>query len=153
MINTLFSIIDAEKIKYLERDLTSINLKGLYIDNIILIDKNIDTVAERSCILAEELGHHFTTYGDILDQTSIHNQKNEERAHRWAAQAIFKPERLIDAFKVGVRNRWELSQFLDLTEDFIEEALIYLKKLHGDSLTIGEYTIYFDPLWVYKSFY
>lgn len=152
MTNSLFSIIDAENIKYSECDLTSINLKGLYFDNFILIEKNIDTVAERTCILAEEIGHYFTTFDDILDQNSLHKQKDEEKAHRWAIKELIDPARFIDAFKVGVRNRWELSQFLDVTEEFIEEALVCMKKLHGNMLSIDEYVIHFDPLWIYKSF-
>lgn len=36
---------------------------GLIHGNRIAIRKNIDTQAEKSCVLAEELGHHYTTTG------------------------------------------------------------------------------------------
>ena len=29
----------------------------------IAIRKNLDTTAEKRCVLAEELGHYYTTYG------------------------------------------------------------------------------------------
>jgi Zn-dependent peptidase ImmA (M78 family) len=152
MRDVLFNIIDTEELRYIEADMKPLGLKGLYFDDYICVCKSIETTAEKTCVLAEELGHFFTTCGDILDQTSLHNQKQEETARRWAANALIDPHRLIDAFKVGVRNRWELAQFLELTEEFIEDSLICLKKLHGDRLVINEYVIHFDPLWIYKSF-
>ena len=33
--------------------------KGLYKNNKIIIDSNIETNSEKACILAEELGHHL----------------------------------------------------------------------------------------------
>lgn len=152
MREELFNIIAGEKLRYVETDMKPLGLKGLYFDDYICVCKSIETTAEKTCVLAEELGHFFTTCGDILDQTSLHNQKQEEKARRWATNALIDPVRFIDAFKIGVRNRWELSQFLDLTEEFIEESLVCLKKLHGECVAIDEYIIHFDPLWVYKNF-
>ena len=48
--------------------------------NRIAIRKDIDTSAEKTCVLAEELGHHYTTVGDITDLTSMNNQKQELKA-------------------------------------------------------------------------
>ena len=31
--------------------------------------------AEKACVLAEELGHHYTTIGDIIDQKESENRK------------------------------------------------------------------------------
>ena len=42
------------------------NVKGLYYDRVIALNKNISTTAEKTCILAEELGHHYTSTGDTL---------------------------------------------------------------------------------------
>ena len=39
-----------------------------------------------------------------------------------------------------------LTPYDGLTEEFIEEALVYMKKLHGDKHAIDEYIIHFDPL-------
>lgn len=35
-------------------------IKGLYCDGMIAVSKDIETSAEKSCIIAEELGHHLT---------------------------------------------------------------------------------------------
>ena len=152
MIENLYRLIDDEKIALIEDDLTSMNLDGLYFDNVIVLHKNLKTNAERKCILAEEIGHHMTTTDNILDQGKLHNEKQEEAARRWATKEMIKIEDLINAFNKGICNRWELSQFLDVTESFIDESLIYFMKLYGEKLTINEYTIFFDPLWIYKSF-
>ncbi len=154
MIDTLYRIIDDNNIVLIEKDLALIDpaLKGLYFDNIIVLDKKIDTCAERACILAEEIGHHFTTVGNILDQSDLRKEKEEEKARRWATKIMIEPQMFIDAFNAGVCNRWELSQYLNMTEAFIEDSLTYIKKLYGPMLTIDGYTICFDPLWVYKSF-
>ena len=147
----LYKLIEAENIELIEDDIPG-RVKGLYFDNIIVLHKGIDTQSEKNCILAEELGHYFTSSGIHLDQSSSETIKQEYQARRWATKQMLNPLRLIDAFKTGVRNRWELAQFLDLTEDFIDESLIQLKELYGDSLRIEMYTVHFSPLWVYKSF-
>ncbi len=150
-MDRLYKIIDDACITLVEDDIPG-KVKGLYFDNIIVLHKRIDTEAEKNCILAEEIGHYFTASEIIIDKTKLKNEKQEEAARRWATKELVDPIRFIDAFKAGIRNRWELSQFLNLTEEFIEEALIYLQKLHGNTLSVDEYTIHFDPLWVYKSF-
>ena len=147
----LYKLIEAENIELIEDDIPG-RVKGLYFDNIIVLHKRIDTQSEKNCILAEELGHYFTSNGIQLNQSSNETIKQEYQALRWATKQMLDPIRLIDAFKAGVNSRWELSQFLDVTETFIENALIHFKKLHGDSLAINEYIIHFDPLWIYKSF-
>ena len=147
----LFNLIESENIRLVEDDIPY-RVRGLYFDSIIVLHKNIDTAAERNSILAEELGHHFTSSGNILNQSSLRSLKQENSARRWAAEQMIKPDRIIDAFKSGVRSRLELSQYLDVTETFIEESLVHMKKLYGDHLAINEYIIHFDPLWVYKSF-
>lgn len=152
MINELLSIIDDLQIKLVEKDMTSINLKGLYLDNIIVIEKKLENDAERASIIAEEIGHHFTATDNILDQSSLHNQKEEEKAHRWAAQYAITPVKLIKAFEAGISSRYELAEFLGVTEVFIENSLPLLQKLYGNLITINEYTINLDPLWIYKSF-
>ena len=57
---------------------------GLIYGDIIGLNKNIQTDTERSCILAEELGHYYTSTGDIIDQTNVQNRKQEHRARMWA---------------------------------------------------------------------
>ena len=148
---SLLAEAEKEEIEIVEMDFLSKRTKGFYEDNIIALSRGIETTAERTCILAEELGHYYTTVGNILDQTKIENRKQELRARRWAVDRLIRVEDFIDAFNEGVRNRAELAEFLDVTEDFIDMSLDHFQKIHGHSHTRGDYTIYFSPLYVYKS--
>lgn len=65
-------------------DLSGTRLKGLYCDKTVAISQDIESDTERSCILAEELGHHYTSYGDIIDLDAVENRKQELRARIWA---------------------------------------------------------------------
>src|SRR5690554_5342524 len=93
----LMKLINNSELEVVEIPLKG-NIKGLYADNVIAINKNIDTTVEKACVLAEELGHYYTSIGDILDQTKIENRKQEKRARRWAVDRLIKVEDFIDAF-------------------------------------------------------
>ena len=119
--------------------------KGLYKNNKIIIDSNIETNKEKTCILAEELGHHFTSYGDIINQNDIRNVKQELRARAWAYERLVGIVDLINAHKAGVRGRYELAEFLEIPEWFLLDAIEYYKSKFGTCYKIDNYLIYFSP--------
>lgn len=119
--------------------------KGLYKNNKIIIDSNIETSNEKACILAEELGHHFTTYGDIIDQSDIRNVKQELRARAWSYERLVRMVDLINAHKAGIKGRYELADFLEIPEWFLLEAIEYYKSKYGTCYKIDNYLIYFSP--------
>lgn len=121
-------------------------VKGLYGDNVIWVNKHIPTSVEKTCVLAEELGHHLTTVGNILDQTIVANRKQELRARRWAYEKLVPLASLIDAFKAGVTNQYELAEFLGVTESFLVQALKYYQSKYGLTKRVNQYTIQFEPL-------
>jgi len=125
-----------------------LTIKGLYSNKNILINKNVKSTAEKVCILAEEIGHYHTSVGNILDQSKIENRKQELRARYWAYERLVPLEKIVQASKVGVRNRYELADYLDVTEEFLETALNRYKEKYGLFRVVGEATIYFDPLGV-----
>ncbi|TGU86833.1 ImmA/IrrE family metallo-endopeptidase, partial [Mesorhizobium sp. M00.F.Ca.ET.186.01.1.1] len=98
-------------------------IKGLYSDNIIGINKNIPTNIEKACVLAEELGHHFKTVGNILDQSKIENRQQESRARNWAYEKLVPLSSIVQAHKHGIKNRYELAELLGVTEDFLDSAI------------------------------
>ena len=55
---------------------SSKRLDGLYIDNHIALDSQLKTTAEKTAILAEEIGHHFTSVGDITDLKDAADSRN-----------------------------------------------------------------------------
>lgn len=111
----------------------SMKSDGLYGDGCIWINKNM-TTAEKRCILAEELGHHHTTVGDILDQSDIGNRKQERKARAWAYEKMVPLNSIKQALTVGCREPWEMAEYLDVDERFLREALQYYEEVYGDEL-------------------
>lgn len=128
-------------------------LTGLYIDGSIALDKNILTVVEKSCVLAEELGHHYTTYGNILDLNNIQNRKQEYRARMVGYDIKIGLSGIICAFEKGVRSKAEMADYLDVTEEYLTAALDAYWKKYGKYVSFENYTIFFEPYFaVYKAF-
>lgn len=146
MLNYEEMQIEHNNLNIQEMDLSGVDgLKGLYIDNCIAIDKNIPTSTEKACILAEELGHYFTTVGNILDQSEVSNRKQEQRARLWAYDRMIGLLGLIDCYKAGCRNRYEAAEHLGVTEEFFQETVDAYRRHYGQCTQAGDYVIYFEP--------
>ena len=111
----------------------------------IAIRKDIPTEREKSCILAEELGHHYTTVGNILVQGNIANRKQEQQARTWAYNKLIGLMGIVDAYKAGCRNAHEMAEHLNVTEDFLIDALERYRQKYGSYTVVDNYTIYFEP--------
>lgn len=122
-------------------------LKGFYLDGSIAIEKDL-TSTEKACVLAEELGHHYTTVGDILDQSIAENRKQEHRARVWAYRNAIDLTDIISAYKHGCRNRYELAEHLGITETFLTGAIEDYKARYGLFTRVDNYVVYFEPLGV-----
>lgn len=120
-------------------------LKGLCTEDGIMINSGIDTDAERVCVLAEELGHHFTSEGEILDQSSINNRKQEAAARKWACRRLLSLSGIIEACEAGCANTYEIAEYLNITEAFLLESLNFYSKEYGQKVTLGRYTLHFNP--------
>ena len=123
-------------------------IKGLYCNGVIAVSKDIDTSAERTCVLAEELGHHMTACGSILDQKDISNRKQELRGRIWAYNRLIGLTGIIKAYRAGCRNRYEIAQNLEVTEDMLQDAVDYYHEKYGLCVQVDNYAIYFEPLGV-----
>ena len=124
------------------------DLKGLYVDNNIALASSLNTSAEKACILAEELGHHYTSHGNVLDQNLTENRKQEHRARVWAYRNALGLSDLIEAYKHGCRNRYELAEHLNVTETFLLGAIEDYKAQYGLFARVDNYVVYFEPLGV-----
>ncbi|WP_077300014.1 ImmA/IrrE family metallo-endopeptidase [Virgibacillus pantothenticus] len=126
-------------------------LKGLYGENEILINENIETSIEKTCILAEELGHHHYTVGDIIDQSKIMNIKQEKLTRRWAFRKLIPLDGFLYAFNHGCRSRYEIAELLNVTEHFLTESLNYYKERYGLFVRIDDlHVLFLDPLSIHK---
>ena len=126
-------------------------LKGFYVDGNIAIKMDM-TNTEKACVLAEELGHHYTTVGNILDQSKTENRKQERRARLWAYKKAFDLVDLVSAYKHGCRNRYEIAEYLEVTESFLQEALDTYKEKYGIYTEVDCYVVYFEPLGILEMY-
>ena len=127
-------------------------IKGLYCDGTAAISNNIDTNAEKACILAEEMGHHYTSAGNIINQADEQNRKQEFRARMWAYNDLIQLNQFVDAYKYGCRNSYEVAEYLEVTEEFLNDALNAYTDKYGICTDVDNYTIYFIPnLTVFKN--
>mgnify|MGYP006939726742 FL=1 len=127
-------------------DLSGTRLKGLYCDGTIALNRDMYIESEKTCVLAEELGHHYTTVGDIMDQTNTANRKQERRARIWAYHKLLSLNDLINSYKCGCQNQFEIAEHLNITEEFLIDSLTYYKEKYGLYAQQDHYIIYFDPL-------
>lgn len=112
--------------------------------NKIAIKKDILTV-EKKCTLAEEMGHYYTTTGNILNQKDTKNRKQELFARLWAYNNQIGLIGLIDCYNHGCTSHHEMAEYLDVSESFLREALECYKSKYGLCTKVDNYIIYFEP--------
>ena len=119
-------------------------IRGLFCDDTIALNAEIDSQAERTQILCEELAHADRTVGTILQ-----DPQQERRAREQSFDRLISPEGLIDAFLGGCRESWEFAEHLGVTESFLQSAMAsyrarfgVLKKVHFNGT---DYAIGFEP--------
>lgn len=133
------------EVNVINKNFNSNNIKGLYYNGNIAINSNIETTAEKTCVLAEELGHHYTSTGIILDMQDTGNRKQEHLARYWAYSKLVTFDALIDAFDKGCRNLYEYAEYIGVTEQFLAEAMEQFKLKYGYYKKVGDYTFVFYP--------
>ena len=144
----LLTAADQEGLLVKEQPLTGHD--GLIRDSRIAIRKDIETQAEKSCVLAEEIGHYRTSSGNILDQNKVESRKQEYRARLYGYNLKIGLAGLIRAYEARCRNRYEMAEYLDVTEEYLEEAIDCYKAKYGLYVSIDNYLIYFEPFVVIK---
>ncbi len=125
--------------------------KGRIKGNRIAIKRDMSTT-EKGCVLAEELGHYYTTCGNILDQNFASNRKQEQLARLWSYDKLIGLRGIINSHNAGCSNKYEIAEFLNVTVEFLEAAIKKYTDKYGVYTMLDNYIIYFIPnLGVMKS--
>lgn len=132
-------LIDSDRANLIVKEKDIPGYGGRIFKNRIAIHKGLPTSIEKSCVLAEELGHHYTTYGDILDQSEVSNRKQELRARAWGYNKLIGLMGLIKAYEHGCRNRYEIAEYLEVTEEYLEECLECYRSKYGICQVVDNY--------------
>jgi len=80
--------------------------------------------------LSHELGHCATGSFYNIYAAVDHRQRHENRANKWAIQALLPVEALDDAIAEGCTEVWALAERFQVTEDFIRKAVCFY--VHGN---------------------
>lgn len=146
--NALLNEANAEGISIKERPFKTYDgrLKG----KDIYLRKDMNTT-EKSCVLAEELGHYYTTVGNILDMNVPENRKQERQARLWGYNRVIGLFGLVRAYEHGCKDKYEIADYLDVTEEYLEDCINCYRDKYGEYKTVDNYIIYFIPnLMIFK---
>lgn len=119
MYEQLLDEANAEGLTVLEKyPFVSSRIRGLYCDGTIAISKQVDTEAERTVILCEELAHARYSVGNILQ-----NNRMERRVRENIFDRLVGTAGLVRAYLAGCQESWEIAEWLGVPEPFFAEAL------------------------------
>ncbi len=118
---------------------------GRIYGNRIAIHDRLETTTEKTCVLAEELGHYHTTVGDITDLSDSQNRKQERQARLWGYNKLIGLTGIIQAFRAGCHSRHETAEYLGVTEQFLQECIDCYTEKYGEYTKIDNYIIFFIP--------
>lgn len=127
-------------------------LCGLYIDGSIAIKEGMVS-SKTADTIAEELGHHYTSVGNILKQDTINARKQERTARLWSYNKRIGLIGILNAFQNHCTNRYEIAEYLGISEDTLTDALECYRQIYGTGVMVDNYFIQFEPaLQVYEYF-
>ena len=113
--------------------------------NRVAIRKDIETSTEKACVLAEELGHHYTSVGDIIDMENAQNRKQERQARLWAYNKLIGLRGIIGAYEAGCQSRYEIAEYLEVTEEYLADCIEAYRDKYGVGVAVDNYYIMFIP--------
>lgn len=118
---------------------------GLISGSRIGISNRLKTYRERSCVLAEEIAHADLSSDNILDLKNARAHKQEQQAHMAAFDRLVGLSGIVRCFEAGCRSLYEMAELLDVTEEFLKDALEAYRLRYGDGAEEGNYRIVFEP--------
>lgn len=83
--------------------------------------------------LSHEMGHCITGSFYNIYAAIDYRQRHENRANKWAIQALIPVDDLDDAIADGCTEVWELAERFGVTEDFVRKAVCFY--VHGNLAT------------------
>lgn len=79
------------------------------------------------------------------------NRKQERQARLWGYNRSIGLLGLIRAYEHGCKDKYEIAEYLDVTEEYLENCINCYQDKYGEYKTVDNYTIYFIPnLMIFK---
>ena len=120
----LFEIAEKNNIEIIQTELPRTESCSLFADKTYCIglDSSLFGINEK-IHLAHEVGHCVTGSMYNLYAPLDNRAKHELRADRWAIKKLVPFNDLRTAIKKGIRECWELAEFFNVTDEFMNNAL------------------------------
>ena len=137
-LEKLYKLIEKENIKLEILNSLPDHIDGMYLKSessypIIVINKKIENDSMKfKIVLAEELGHHFTSVGDSRVMFNSYTRrlqldKAEIKALKWATEYILPIDKLKEAFlKMHYRQIDSITSELEVPHEFLLARLKFL---------------------------
>ena len=133
-LKNLYDFARQQNIEVLSYPMPKNASMSLMLDNgacVIGMDDRIrDGACQERVHLGHELGHCVTGSFYNIHAAVDCRQRHENRANKWAIQALIPVEELDDAIAEGCTEVWELAERFQVTEDFIRKAVCLY--VHGN---------------------
>lgn len=129
-LNNLEEIANREKIDIINFKMIKSKARIInYIQPCIFMDySQIHTYTEEKCLLAEEIAHYYTDsyYTFNSDKTFI--DKQEYRANKWKCLICVPLRSILDCFKKGITNLFDIAQELRVEPNMVAFAYNYYRE-------------------------
>lgn len=130
-LSKLFELVEKESIIIEETNINHSNTKGLYLNipgfpPTIFIDKSIiNDRCRLISILSEELGHHFTTLGNLPQRSRSYSEKlqknkKEKQAKYWAANFLISDEDFAKALCNCISTPCDICDCFNITDEILQ---------------------------------
>lgn len=127
-LSAIYSEIEEQGIALFTQDIgfadaATIEINGRY--GIFLDLSCFDSIPKYKAMLAHELGHCATGCTQKVSSPLDLIEKHEYKANKWAVEQYIPFDVLSAALKDGYTERWQLAEYFDMPEQFIQVALDY----------------------------
>ena len=133
-ISTLYDFAKQQNIEVIPFPMDENGSMSVQMDNgacIIGMDDRVQDGATLERVhLSHELGHCVTGSFYSIHTAIDCRQRHENKADKWAIQALIPVAALDAAIAGGCTEFWELAERFDVTEEFIRKAVCYY--VHGN---------------------
>ena len=134
LIQDLYALAEQQNIEVLSYPMAGTESMSVMMDDgrcFVGMDESVrDGGVQERVHLSHELGHCIT--GSFYNRYAAidYRQRHENRANKWAIQALIPVDDLDDAIADGCTEVWELAERFQVTEAFVRKAVCLY--VHGN---------------------
>ena len=75
----------------------------------------------------------------------VRPSKQERQARLWGYDKLIGLRRLIEAYEYGCHDRYELAEYLEVTDEYLQDCIDCYRDKYGVCTAVDDYYIMFIP--------